>query len=190
MIPTQFDSLKADLTKILANQTLILERLHCVEHREVEIQSALRAMQEFDTLLADTVPDESSRELPEGLPPLPPGTRYGGQLKDYDGDVQAHVIPKGNRQWTRLFFGRDLEAVTTLKMTRHTPATGTSQSQSNPTMNITHPPIVTRARHGLPTSLNRRKRPRYWTPWHSAATALGLASIAAITVAIINLNQN
>jgi hypothetical protein len=48
---------------------------------------------------------------------------------------------------------------------------------------ITHPPIVTRARHGLPTSLNRRRnyRARYWTPWHTAATALAVVSVGIIT---------
>lgn len=57
-------------------------------------------------------------------------------------------------------------------------------------MHITHPPIMTRHRSGLPTSLNRRKRSRYWTPWHTAATILGLTSIAGLTVALIKLNQN
>jgi hypothetical protein len=57
-------------------------------------------------------------------------------------------------------------------------------------MHITHPPIMTRHRSGLPTSLNRRKRPTYWTPWHTAATGLALASIAAITAALIKLNTN
>ena len=55
-------------------------------------------------------------------------------------------------------------------------------------MNITHPPIVTRARSGQPTGINRRRRPRYWTPWHTAATGLAVASIAAIAVALFKLN--
>jgi hypothetical protein len=57
-------------------------------------------------------------------------------------------------------------------------------------MHITHPPIMTRHRSGLPTSLNRRNRPRYWTPWHTAATVLGLASIAGLTVALIKISTH
>lgn len=30
--------------------------------------------------------------MPEGLPPLPPGTRYAGQLKDHTGDVVGYTF--------------------------------------------------------------------------------------------------
>lgn len=55
-------------------------------------------------------------------------------------------------------------------------------------MQITYPPIMTRHRSGLPTSLNRRRK--WWTPWHTAATALAVASVAGLTIALIKLNQN
>lgn len=51
-------------------------------------------------------------------------------------------------------------------------------------MNITHPPIVTRARHGLSLSLNRRRpirrAPR--SPWAIAAAAMGVVSGAIIVI--------
>lgn len=56
-------------------------------------------------------------------------------------------------------------------------------------MQITHPLIVTRHRMGLPTSQNRRKRARYWTPWHTAATALGVVSVGILTAILINANR-
>jgi len=54
-------------------------------------------------------------------------------------------------------------------------------------MHINHPPIVTRARHGLPHSLNRRRnyRAHYWTPW-TAATALVIVCIAIMGGIIAN----
>lgn len=115
MTPTQFDSLKTDLTKILANQTVILERLHRVEHREIEIQAALRSMQEFEPITPDPVQghpelplDAESEEdaetlwapldadehltekpIPAGVPtptrPAPDGHRWA-----YIGDGSAH----------------------------------------------------------------------------------------------------
>lgn len=39
--------------------------------------------------------------LPPGLPPLPPGTRYGGQLKDYEGKVSGYVCMDEHDQWSR-----------------------------------------------------------------------------------------
>lgn len=32
---------------------------------------------------------------PDGLPPLPPNTRYGGRLKDYDGLIEGHTLIEG-----------------------------------------------------------------------------------------------
>lgn len=45
--------------------------------------------------------------LPPGLPPLPPGTRYAGQLKDHEGAVEAHIWYPGRRvgrnlKWSEL----------------------------------------------------------------------------------------
>jgi len=51
-------------------------------------------------------------------------------------------------------------------------------------MHITAPPIVTRARQGLPTSLNRR-RPIRRAPrgtWAIAAAAMGIVSGAIIVI--------
>jgi len=44
----------------------------------------------------------TERELPPGLPPLPPRTRYAGQFKDYsDGSiVYGHVWELGDQKWT------------------------------------------------------------------------------------------
>jgi hypothetical protein len=42
--------------------------------------------------------------------------------------------------------------------------------------------IQTRARMGLPTSLNRRRS--CWTPWHTAATALAVVSVGIITAIV------
>lgn len=56
-------------------------------------------------------------------------------------------------------------------------------------MQITHPPIVTRARMGIPTSQNRRKRARYWTPWHTAAAAMGVVSVGILTAILIQSNR-
>jgi hypothetical protein len=36
-------------------------------------------------------PEDRRHVLPEGLPPLPPGTRYGGQLKDHEGRVKGWI---------------------------------------------------------------------------------------------------
>ena len=41
--------------------------------------------------------------LPPGLSPLPPGTRYGGQLKDYEGPVRGHIwYPERKNGWTKV----------------------------------------------------------------------------------------
>lgn len=33
--------------------------------------------------------------LPEGLPPLPPGTQYAGRLEDYEGPIEGHSLIEG-----------------------------------------------------------------------------------------------
>lgn len=45
---------------------------------------------------------EPFSELPEVLPPLPPGTRYGGQLKDYEGILAGWIYDASDceDQWT------------------------------------------------------------------------------------------
>jgi hypothetical protein len=38
--------------------------------------------------------------VPDGLPPFPPNTRYGGQLKDYEGTIMGHVYDPTTNRWT------------------------------------------------------------------------------------------
>ena len=44
-------------------------------------------------------PADPQPVLPPGLPPLPPGTRYGGQLKDYEGRIAGYVWRTNLRDW-------------------------------------------------------------------------------------------
>jgi hypothetical protein len=48
------------------------------------------------------LPPNPQPVLPPGLPPLPPGTRYGGQLKDRERAVRGHVFAVGDHEWTQL----------------------------------------------------------------------------------------
>lgn len=58
--------------------------------------------------VADNAPAERTigeHEIPADLPPLPPNTRYGGQLRDYDEPfVECHVLETGFDEWSRLCF--------------------------------------------------------------------------------------
>lgn len=61
---------------------------------------ANQAKQAADKLAAQAPP------VPEHLPPLPPGTRYGGVLDDYENrsEVRGHVFVQGeDRDWTSCF---------------------------------------------------------------------------------------
>lgn len=44
----------------------------------------------------------TERELPPGLPPLPSGMRYAGQLKDYASTIFGRVIGKDDNEWSGL----------------------------------------------------------------------------------------
>ena len=68
------------------------------------IMSAIKSISDkIDAMGAKTQlePQEAAQELPEGLPPLPPGTRYGGRLKDYEGRVVGYTCEPGY-QWSAL----------------------------------------------------------------------------------------
>jgi hypothetical protein len=69
------------------------------------------------------------------------------------------------------------------------PLTANHQTSIYRNMQITHPPIQTRARMGLPTSQNLPRRARYWTPWHTAATAMGVVSVGILTAILIQSNR-
>lgn len=43
----------------------------------------------------------TERELPTGLPPLPPGTRYAGRLKDYEDRVNGWVLDELEGGWVK-----------------------------------------------------------------------------------------
>lgn len=43
-----------------------------------------------------------TRIAPAELPPLPEGTIYGGQLRDYDDDVMGHTFDECTQSWTGL----------------------------------------------------------------------------------------
>lgn len=56
--------------------------------------------------LHDAEAEAAAPQVPEHLPPLPPGTRYGGVLDDYESGslVRGHVFVQGeDRDWTSCF---------------------------------------------------------------------------------------
>lgn len=58
------------------------------------LRDALKSGSLIDDRSASEVkaPEEPGSELPPGVPPLPPGTRYGGRLRDYEGAVFGYTF--------------------------------------------------------------------------------------------------
>jgi hypothetical protein len=88
------------------------ERIAQLE-RMLAIRQEDAAMQDFEAQFAESRPATFSADpdalhlgpedrryrMPEGLPPLPPGTRYAGQLKDHEGRVEGWVTEPGCPGW-------------------------------------------------------------------------------------------
>lgn len=100
--PRKIDLKKWDATweRIRANQAKQRAEAAAAELRAgIDIQPE-DLSPEHITNLHDAEAEAAAPTMPEHLPPLPPSTRYGGVLDDYDGPVSGYTCdPDDGLRW-------------------------------------------------------------------------------------------